>query len=223
MALSDVLEFAQNHHFSGDDVIMHANSKDEEVEAPNRLQVAQGQAFFSATGQTLRLKKLQEKLKSSATENLASADKAPLVRDELKKKRRRKETDVPLTSGDNWYNIPNTKMNPEIEETFKLLQMRPYLFKDTHFKASKKWKVPAFFGVGTVVNDPLDFYSSRVPRKQRKKTLAEELLSDEGLQSRALKKVEEKQKAARSNVKFKRLKASRNAKNKKARQKFSHK
>jgi hypothetical protein len=32
--------------------------------------------------------------------------------------------------------------------------------------------------MGTVVDDPLDFYSTRVPRKQQKRTVLEELIQD---------------------------------------------
>lgn len=32
--------------------------------------------------------------------------------------------------------------------------------------------------VGTVVDSPLDFYHSRVPKKERKRTMVEELLTD---------------------------------------------
>jgi hypothetical protein len=32
--------------------------------------------------------------------------------------------------------------------------------------------------MGTVVDDPLDFYSTRVPKKQQKKTILEELVED---------------------------------------------
>lgn len=33
--------------------------------------------------------------------------------------------------------------------------------------------------VGTVVEGPGEFYSARIPRKQRKRTIVEELLADE--------------------------------------------
>lgn len=32
--------------------------------------------------------------------------------------------------------------------------------------------------MGKVVDDPLDYYSTRVPRKQQKKTILEELIDD---------------------------------------------
>jgi hypothetical protein len=35
-----------------------------------------------------------------------------------------------------------------------------------------------FSQVGTIVDNPADFYHSRIPKKQRKKTIVEELLAD---------------------------------------------
>ena len=32
--------------------------------------------------------------------------------------------------------------------------------------------------MGTIVDDPVDFYSTRVPKKQQKKTILEELIDD---------------------------------------------
>lgn len=39
--------------------------------------------------------------------------------------------------------------------------------------------LPKHFHLGTVVESPVDFYSSRIPKKSRKRTLAEEILSNE--------------------------------------------
>ena len=33
--------------------------------------------------------------------------------------------------------------------------------------------------MGKIVDDPLDFYSDRVPKKQQKKTILEELIDDQ--------------------------------------------
>ncbi len=53
------------------------------------------------------------------------------------------------------------------------------------FQESRQWHIVLFFTVllflfqvGTVVDSPVDFYSSRIPKKQRKRTMVEELLAD---------------------------------------------
>lgn len=46
-------------------------------------------------------------------------------------------------------------------------------------KESTKAKPPEFSQVGTVVEGPTDFFSSRIPKRDRKRTLAEEVLAGE--------------------------------------------
>jgi len=52
--------------------------------------------------------------------------------------------------------------------------------------------------VGRVISAPGEFYSSRIPRKQRKRTLVEELLANEEARSYHKKKYLELQKKASS-------------------------
>jgi hypothetical protein len=129
-------------------------------------------------------------------------NKAPLVRLEKRRRvRKKKPVGPPPTAGKDWFDIPNTTLTPELEKTFKVLELRPYMYgpflssiilftvqnfslryKDRHYKRSsgvKSAEIPEFFGVGTVLDDPLDFYSTRVQKKKRKQTLAEEILDDE--------------------------------------------
>lgn len=40
-------------------------------------------------------------------------------------------------------------------------------------------KFPKYFQMGTVVDNPQDFYGGRLPNSQRKGTLTEQLLADE--------------------------------------------
>ena len=39
--------------------------------------------------------------------------------------------------------------------------------------------LPKYFQLAEVVDSPIDFYSSRVPKKHRKRTMAEEIMHDE--------------------------------------------
>lgn len=114
----------------------------------------------------------------------AESGKASLVSKEKRHKAKKKKTKgPPPTAGADWFNVPNTPLTPELEQTFKVLELRPYMSKDHHYKRSGKGsEIPEFFGVGTVVDDPLDFYSSRVLKKHRKQSLADELLDDEQVQ-----------------------------------------
>jgi hypothetical protein len=85
----------------------------------------------------------------------------------------------PPTSGKQWFDVPNTPLTPELEKTFQLLQLRPYLYKDRHYKRTATSETPEFFAVGTVLDDAKDYYTTRVHKKQRKQSLVDEILGDE--------------------------------------------
>jgi hypothetical protein len=46
-------------------------------------------------------------------------------------------------------------------------------------KQNSKAAPPAFSQVGTIVESPVEYYSARLPNKQRKETLADEVLAIE--------------------------------------------
>lgn len=62
-----------------------------------------------------------------------------------------------------------------------------------HYKKSeaKSKTLPKYFQVGTVVESSADFFSSRLTKKERKATLADELLSDPTLGQYRKRKVRE--------------------------------
>lgn len=121
------------------------------------------------------LKKLHKGLKAE-----------PLLgeRKSLKKKKGRKERNkaVQKTSGKNWFNLPTTPLTPQVETDLLLLKQRNNFFQDKFYKSNSSGKkdspFPPFFQTGTIIDNPLDFYSSRIPQKKRKQTLADEILQD---------------------------------------------
>merc|ERR1719268_314970 len=46
------------------------------------------------------------------------------------------------------------------------------------YKKSDNRDLPKYFQIGTVVDSPYDFYTDRVPKKARKRTMVDELLAD---------------------------------------------
>ena len=70
-------------------------------------------------------------------------------------------------------------MTKELKRDLQLLHMRNVLDPKRHFrKEGKKLKSPEFSQVGTVIEGATEYFSARVPRKQRSQTLAAGLLSD---------------------------------------------
>ena len=203
-AFEDVLAFARAHATKVEALNVTGAVGGDGDEA-DRLRYREAAPLFDARGQSTRVGRgATDKRQVVVSEQ---ADRATRIKDELKRKHKRKkvEGEAPATAGEKHFDVPNTPVTPEIEQTFKMLEMRPYVFKvervlcvsvllslvvkDQHYKKALRWKQPAFFGVGTVVDDARDFYSSRVPKKQRKQTLGEELMSEAGLEQYVDKRV----------------------------------
>ena len=92
--------------------------------------------------------------------------------------------------------------------------MRSVLDPKRHYKkdgASRKKTVPEYCQVGTVVEGPTEFLSSRIPNKERKKTFVEEVLANAESRRRFKKKYSELQSARESGGKlyYRQLKAKR--------------
>lgn len=82
------------------------------------------------------------------------------------------------TKGEKWFNMPATEMTEELKNDLSVLQMRSVLNPKQFYKKNDLKVLPKYFQVGTVQDDAADFYCSRIPKKQRKRTLVEELLAD---------------------------------------------
>lgn len=82
------------------------------------------------------------------------------------------------TAGPGWYNLPRTEITDEIKRDLQVIKMRGTLDTKHHYKRSDSKKFPKFFQMGTVVEGAHEFYSSRVSKKARKRTMVDELLAD---------------------------------------------
>ncbi|KAF2012537.1 Fcf2-domain-containing protein [Aaosphaeria arxii CBS 175.79] len=116
------------------------------------------------------------------------------------------------TAGSKWFNLPATELTPEFRRDLQLLKMRNVLdAKRFYKKDSTRGDVPAFSQVGTIIEGPTEFFSSRINNKDRKKTFVEEVLAQEAQNGRFQKKYNEIQKTKTSGKKafYKALKAKR--------------
>src|SRR5690606_15959249 len=96
------------------------------------------------------------------------------------------ETD---TAGPAWFDLPKTKLTPELKRDFQILRLRGALNPKVHYKKSaSKTLVPRYCHVGEVVEGSADFYSARLTRRERKMTFAQEVLSTSGLKARSKSK-----------------------------------
>ncbi|XP_065863944.1 rRNA-processing protein fcf2-like [Euphorbia lathyris] len=97
------------------------------------------------------------------------------------------------TLGKDWFDMAAPTITPELKNDLQLLKLRNALDPKRHFKkgASKSKTLPKYFQVGTVVESTADFFSGRMTKKERKTTLAEEVLSDRNLAAYRKRKVRE--------------------------------
>ncbi|XP_016431100.1 deoxynucleotidyltransferase terminal-interacting protein 2-like isoform X2 [Sinocyclocheilus rhinocerous] len=104
----------------------------------------------------------------------------------LKRKAEREKT-----TGDGWFNMRAPELTEELKNDLKALKMRSAMDPKRFYKKNDREGFPKYFQVGTVVDNPVDFYSSRIPKKQRKRTIVEELLADAEFRSYNKKKYQE--------------------------------
>lgn len=92
--------------------------------------------------------------------------------------KRERQIEKGKTKGKNWFNMPAPELTEEKKNDLLAVQMRGGLHADKFFKKGSDTKgLPKYFQTGTVVDNPADFYR-RIPKKDRKKTILEELYND---------------------------------------------
>lgn len=100
---------------------------------------------------------------------------------------------IPDTTGSRWFDMPAPTVTPALKKDLELLKLRSFTDPKRFYKKTElKSKVlPKYFQMGTVIEPSADFYSSRLTKKERKATIADELLSDPTLKSYRKRKIEE--------------------------------
>ncbi|KAM8888856.1 deoxynucleotidyltransferase terminal-interacting protein 2 [Synchiropus picturatus] len=82
------------------------------------------------------------------------------------------------STGDGWFNMKAPELTKELKDDLHLLKIRGSLDPKRFYKKNDRDGFPKYFQVGTVVGNPADYYHSHIPKKQRKRTMVEELLAD---------------------------------------------
>lgn len=93
-------------------------------------------------------------------------------RREISKRRRE------ATAGAKWFDLPAKELEVEDKLTIDALRLRETLDPSRFYKKKSTEKVGKHFQIGTVIEHPIDYYSSRATRRERKQTLIDELISD---------------------------------------------
>jgi hypothetical protein len=82
-------------------------------------------------------------------------------------------------AGADWFNLPRTSNDPQTKRDLQMIKLRSVLaMGKQHFKKdTRRDPFPEFSQIGTLVEGPTEFYSARLTKKERKRTLVEEVLS----------------------------------------------
>ncbi|KJH40057.1 Fcf2 pre-rRNA processing [Dictyocaulus viviparus] len=143
------------------------------------------------------------------------ASTAKLIGSTAMKRLRKREREK--TKGRDWFDLPATELTDEIKNDLELLQMRNAVDPLAFYRRNDRSVIPKYFqasiqmnrtfscpddsvtqnfslcsdgfhSVGRIVDAPEDFYSSRMTKKERKRTMLDELLCDkEFVQSKIMK------------------------------------
>lgn len=110
----------------------------------------------------------------------------------------KKKKNIKDTAGSNWFDMPATELTESVKRDIQLLKMRNALDPKRHYRRENTKSMPKYFQVGSIVEGPQDFYSSRIPTRERKETIVDELLHDSERRSYFKKKYLELQKSKMS-------------------------
>ncbi|KAL8923405.1 MAG: hypothetical protein Q9172_003154 [Xanthocarpia lactea] len=88
--------------------------------------------------------------------------------------------DARCTAGSDWFHLPRTNLTPELKRDLQLLKMRSTWDPKRHYKNdSRKPLVPEYSQVGTIIEGPTEHYSSRIVKRDRKKSFVDEIRAAE--------------------------------------------
>ena len=82
------------------------------------------------------------------------------------------------TAGAKWFDMPRSEVTDTVRRDWQILQMRNVLDPKRHYKKETA-SIPKFFQTGTVVEGNTEFFSARIARQDRKKTIADEILNND--------------------------------------------
>lgn len=127
---------------------------------------------------------LLKKVNSSSIKALPSATERRVVKQKSKSKD---------TAGSAWFDLPATPMTPELEKDLKVLSMRGALDRKQFYRGGEQPGKSKYFQIGTVIDSAAGFYSDRLPKKMRPKSIVDTLLKDEESKAYFKKKFNELQ------------------------------
>ncbi|XP_068563388.1 deoxynucleotidyltransferase terminal-interacting protein 2 isoform X2 [Cebidichthys violaceus] len=134
----------------------------------------------SSSLRKLKEKKIQDEMmkKSVMGPEFEKKDAVPPYSESKQALKLKRRTEREKSTGDGWFNMKAPEITQELKGDLQVLKMRGSMDPKRFYKKNDREGFPKYFQIGTVVDNPVDFYHSRLPKKARKRTMVEELLSD---------------------------------------------
>lgn len=141
------------------------------------------EGYFSNTsdGSVFKLRDSSDKdmmKKSVLKGDIESCSPAPKLHSSSFAERRKRKERAAETAGPGWFHMPRAEMTDDLKKDLQVMKMRSVLDGKQHYKRADSRKLPRFVQRGVVVEGAHDFFASRTVRKQRKRTIVDELLAD---------------------------------------------
>ncbi|XP_077506973.1 deoxynucleotidyltransferase terminal-interacting protein 2 [Amblyomma americanum] len=115
---------------------------------------------------------------SVLTPGFEKKDSVPPYSESLRRIRAQRKEERGKTKGPGWFGLPAPEMTEELKRDLEVLRMRHVLDPKRFYKKNDLKDLPKYFQMGTVMDSAADFYHARVPKKDRKQTMVDELLAD---------------------------------------------
>lgn len=95
-----------------------------------------------------------------------------------REQKKRNKEERAQNAGPDWFNIKAPELDENIKLELEVVKMRRALFKKHQYKRKATDEINPHFHLGKVIEDGSEFYSSRIPRKQRGTSIVDELVKD---------------------------------------------
>ncbi|KAL8944394.1 MAG: hypothetical protein Q9216_000445 [Gyalolechia sp. 2 TL-2023] len=83
-------------------------------------------------------------------------------------------------AGPDWFHMPQTKLTAGMRRDLQLLKMRSTWDPKRHYKSdNRRPLIPEYTQIGTIMQSPTDYYTSRIPKRDRKMSYVEAVLVGE--------------------------------------------
>lgn len=116
--------------------------------------------------------------KSAIKPGFEQLESIPSLHESNRRALAKKRAEREKTKGKDWFNLPAPELTDEVKHDLEVIQMRSALDPKRFYKKNDLKVLPKYFQIGKVVDTPVDYYSGRLTKKERKNTIVEELMAD---------------------------------------------